>query len=301
MTLKLLMLPTLAPDGATGGSLLADIANAPPSPAPPPPAPGSPQAALQDAMDGPPEWVPEKFWDKEKKAPRVEDLGRGYKNLEQLLGREKVPVPTSEDDHEGWERWFKAHGRPEKPDEYEFERPKELPTDLNYDEDLEKGFRDWAHQNGLNKRQAKNAHDWFVKNQVERNLQWHKMQKENRANAEVALRRELGSKYEGWVQGTGALFKKYADPEFANYLAETGLGNDPRFVKVFGRISQDMGGEQKLTGKPQQQAQPADVEKAIASYRKQHHEALWNKHHPENEIRNRELADLYAQRFPEQA
>lgn len=296
-----LPMPTLAPaDGATGGTLIGDIAaagaNAPP---PAPPAPGTAQAAIQDAMDGPPEWVPEKYWDKDKKQARYEDLGRGYKSLEKLLSYDKVPVPTNWDDPEQVERWYKASGRPEKPDEYEFSKPKEMPPDLNYDDDLEKGFRDWAHQNGLNKKQAANAHDWFVKNQIEKNLQWHKMQKERRAEAEVALRREMGDKYDGFVRSTSAVYQKYADPEFAQYLAETGLGNDPRFVKVFGRIAQDMSGDTRLMGKPKPQAEPADIDAAISKFRKENHEALFNQRHPDNEMVTRKLNELYQARYPE--
>lgn len=288
-------------DGNQGSTLLGEIAAQGGNPTPPPPpAPGTAAEALQNVQDGPPEWVPAKFWDPDKKAPRVEDLGRGYKNLEQLLGREKVPVPTSEDDTEGWERWYKAHGRPEKPDEYEFKRPDKLPDDLPYDEDTEKSFRNWAHQNGLNKKQANSFYDAYVKHQIDRNLAYHNMQKELRANAETALRRELGNKYEGFAQQTSAVYKKYADPEFAEFLAQTGLGNDPRMVRVFGKIAADLGGETRLNGRPQQQVSPADIEKSISEFRSKHHAALFDPKHPDNERLSKELGRLYDMKYPEQ-
>jgi hypothetical protein len=291
-------LPTLEPDGApTGGSILADAAAAASAP-PPPPAPGSAQETLQGVVDGPPEWAPSKYWDAEKKAVRVEDLGKGYKNLEQLLGREKVPVPASDDDQEGWERWFTAHGRPEKAEEYEFKRPEQLPEDLPYDDDLEKGFRDWAHQNGLNKKQAANAYDWWVKNQIDRTVAWHQMQKENRANAETALRRELGGKYEGWLQQTGALYKQYADPEFAEFLNQTGMGNDPRMIRFLGRIAQDTGGDTKLRGRAEASIAPADIDRAISEHRAKYKDALWNSSHPDNQKAALELQKLYEMKYP---
>lgn len=293
-------LPTLAPEGATGGSILSDAgAAAASAPPPPPPAPGTAAATLSEVVDGPPEWVPEKFWDKDKRQARYEDMGRGYKSLEQLLGREKVPLPASDDDKDGWERWYNAQGRPEKPDGYEFERPKELPEDLPYDEGMEKTFRDWAHQNGLSKKQARNAHDWFVKSQIDRNVSWHNMNKENRSNAEVALRRELGNKYEGWMASTGAVYQKYADPDFAGYLQQTGLGNDPRMIRMFGRIAQDMGGDTRLLGRSQPQAQPADLEKAIGKFRADNQKALMDRTHPENQRLSTELSKMYEALYPE--
>jgi hypothetical protein len=37
--------------------------------------------------DAPPEWLPGKFWDAEKKAPNVEGLAKSYRELESMTGR----------------------------------------------------------------------------------------------------------------------------------------------------------------------------------------------------------------------
>ena len=43
------------------------------------------------------------------------EMAQGYRNLEKLVGGEKVPLPKGDTDNEGWERVYKALGRPAKP------------------------------------------------------------------------------------------------------------------------------------------------------------------------------------------
>lgn len=281
----------------TGGTLLTTGIPAAPAKAPPPAA-GSAEAAIQAAVDGPPEWAPAKFWDAEKKAVRTEDLAKGYMNLEKLLGREKVPVPVGDDDEEGWQRWYAATGRPDSPDKYEFERPT-LPDGLPYDEDLEKSFRTYAHVNGLSPKQARNIHDAFVKTQSERHASWQQNQKQASSQAEQALRREYGAKYEQAVGQAKSALAQYADPEYYRYLEETGQGNDPRVIRAWIKVGQEMGGDTKIVGKPQSQAAPADLEKAIGDFRAKNEKALFNKDHPDHDRLAREYSKLFEARYAE--
>lgn len=259
------------------------------------------QQALADAQEfnDIPEYIPEKFWDKATGKPKIEDMGRSYQSLEKLLGREKVPVPVDDNDEEGWNRWYAATGRPEDPDKYEFERP-DLPPDLPYDEESEKNFRTWAHVNGLNKRQAKNLYDAYVKTQLERHAAWDTGRKQARAKIEADLRREYGNQYDGAVNSAKASISKYADPDFKAWLDETGLGNDPRMIRVFAKIGKEMQGETKLKGAPRQEASPADLDTAIANFRDKYKDALFNKEHPNHALRVKEYNKLFEARYGEQ-
>lgn len=274
----------------TGGSAPAAGGN------PQPVQPNTAEDAVQAVQDGPPEYLPAKFWDSSTKSPKVEDLGRSYQNLEKLLGREKVPVPVSDDDEEGWQRWYAASGRPEDPGKYEFKRP-ELPKDLPYDEDTEKAFRTWAHINGLNKKQATNLYDGYVKTQMERHAHYQTGQKQARAKVESDLRREYGGQFEGTMQGARSAMNQYADPDFRQWLDESGMGNDPRLIRVFARIGKEVGGETKLKGALPQQGNPQDVDRAIADFRERHKEALFKKDHPDHDVRANEYKKLFEMRY----
>jgi hypothetical protein len=255
--------------------------------------------AIQAVVDGPPEYIPAKFWDAEKKQARVEDLGRSYLNLEKLNSRtDRIAVPASEDDAEGWQRWYVAGGRPEKIDDYQFERP-QLPDGMQYDEDGEKFYRQWAFENGLNKRQAKSFYDNFAKLQVERHSGWLEMQKQAKAEAQNRIQTEFGQGYDAALTNAKTVLRQYGDPEFLTHLDETGLGNDPRLVRIFARIGKDMNGSTQLKGSPAGQAQPADIQKAIADFREKNHKALYDHTHPDNARLVREMEDLYRKLYPE--
>lgn len=286
------------------GSFLEDVASAPEPQGndnPQPVAePGSAAESIEYVESAPPDWVPEKFWDKDRRQPRVEDMGKAYKNLEKLLGSEKVPVPANDDDEEGHERWNKA-ARPPEPSHYEWEKPAELPPGMEYDSSLEEEYRTIAFENGLTKRQAKNIYDKYVKREVDRYAQFHMDRQEEKASAEVALRRELGDKkWQGFKVNAGTVYNRYADPDFASFLHETGLGNDPRMIKMFGRIGADMTGDTKLQGRSEPQMSPQDVDKAISEYRSKNADALNNNRHPDNKRAAAELARLYEMKFPEE-
>jgi hypothetical protein len=238
------------------------------------------EGITQQVMDGPPEGVPQKFWDADKKAVKVDDLAKGYSNLEKLLSREKVPVPTNDDDEEGWERWHAAV-RPESEEAYQFERP-EMPPGMEYNEDEEQSFRNWCFANGISQRQAANLYQSEVAKRVEQHAQWHKMREEQRANLTVDLQREHGQQFQAVIQRNQAIMSKYADPEFREFLNESGAGDDPRMIRFLDRIGRDMGGETKLVGKSEPTAQPADLDAAIAAFNSKNQKVLFDKTHPDH-------------------
>jgi hypothetical protein len=93
------------------------------------------------------EYVAAKGW----KAP--DDALKSYRNLEGLLGGERLHLPKSPDDKAGWEHVWNRLGRPESPDKYEFE-----PAVAGaLDPDALSGFAKLAHEHGLNTAQAQAA------------------------------------------------------------------------------------------------------------------------------------------------
>lgn len=293
---------------AAGSSLLTEAAP-PPPPVEDTPPPTESEVALRDVQEGPPEWAVGKFWNVEE-AKRdyagyvsryAEEVSKGYKNAEQLIGRDKVPKPLSDDDEEGWSRWYAAAGRPETPDKYEFERPKELPEDLPYDEDAEKNFRTWAHINGLNPKQARNLYDAYVKTQVERHAAYHTHQKQIKSQAEMAMRREYGQQYDSAINSARTAVKQYADEDFYAYLDQTGLGNDPRMIRIFAKIGREMSGDTRLNGRPAQpEVNPADAERAISQFREKHQSALYDRAHPDHDRLVKEMNQLFEKAYPDQ-
>ena len=85
------------------------------------------------------------------------DVLLGYRNLEKLLGGEKIPMPKGETDTEGWERVYKAIGRPETPEGYKI--PGAETGDKTFLTEAAKVF----HQAGLSNKQASELATWYQK------------------------------------------------------------------------------------------------------------------------------------------
>lgn len=287
-------LASVAPAGAPqgdGGNPAGAAASAPVSEA---------QAALQSQLDGPPEWAPEKFWDKEKKTVKVEDLGKSYKNLEQLLGREKIPVVQDWENPEEVTRWAIANGRPEAPDKYEFKRP-DLPEGMTYADELEKSFRQRAFEAGFNPRQATAMYEFGVKQRLEEHTQYQQMRKETRQQLEQSLERTYGRQLPDVKQTAGAVMSKFMTPELKQMLDESGYGDHPAMVDFVYKVGKASMGDTRLVGtrEPQRQAQTQDFDAAIANYRAQHKEALFDPQHPNHRRASAGLEELYKRKHGE--
>jgi hypothetical protein len=259
--------------------------------------------ATEAALDAPPEWLPEKFYDPQSKQPKVEDLAKAYTNLEHLLGREKVPVPQDDNDEEGWQRWYDAV-RPESIEAYDQvvrdaggTVETDLPEGMEYDSELEEGFKEAAHASSLTPQQYNNLRELYVKTQTERYEQYTKMREEQRNHLQHQLQREYGREYPQQLNRAKTVMQKYADADFVQFLNDTGLGDDPRMVRFMARAGMDLSGETKLVGQPQMEAAPEDIDTAIRTFRDKNHKALMERDHPNHQAVVRELNKLYQARY----
>jgi hypothetical protein len=87
-------------------------------------------------------------WAANKGFPGLAEAMESHRNLEKLLGSEKLPMPRDDNDREGLERVYKALGKPDDPKAYGLDRL----------EGVDPGFAGeaggWFQEAGLNPRQA---------------------------------------------------------------------------------------------------------------------------------------------------
>lgn len=121
-----------------------------------------------------------KGWLDNKGYKTLQDALTGHRNLEKLVGAEKLPMPKDDNDAEGWDRVYKAIGRPDKPDDYQ------LPVPEGQSDELAKTFSAKFHELGLNTKQARGiAEAWNKmveetqgKTEAERNANFEKAESE---------------------------------------------------------------------------------------------------------------------------
>lgn len=83
------------------------------------------------------------------------ELANGYRNLEKLLGGEKVPLPKGAEDKEGWARVYDALGRPKSADDYGLAVPE------GGSPEFAKAAASKFHELGLSKGQAEALTNWY--------------------------------------------------------------------------------------------------------------------------------------------
>ena len=110
-----------------------------------------------------PEYVPEKFWDKDKNELNVEELGMSYKALEKKLGqRTDVLYKELEED-------YAKRMSAKAPEEYvipEFELPEGVNVDINTEEPMLQWWADTARKAGLSQEQFAEGIEQFVNNEI---------------------------------------------------------------------------------------------------------------------------------------
>lgn|SRR5574341_200682 len=247
-----------------------------------------PAAAQTPAYDGP-EWL-KAFPDDVRsdkslhKYTSAESAARGLINAQRLIGMDKVPKPRGEFDpaNSDWQAFLDAAGRPKSHEDYKFDEAK-LPDGLDYDKGLEDKFRGVFHAAGLNGKQAQMLRDAFIAYQGDAFTQGQTEYKQSRDDAQAALQKELGQAYEPTLNAAKAALKEYADEKFVGWLEQSGLGNHPEIVRVFGKIGKEVLGETKLKAFNAQAAMsPMEMREQIEAFRSANSAALYDRGHPDN-------------------
>jgi hypothetical protein len=168
------------------------------------------------------------------------------KDLEGRLGNTIPKLPENATDEQKT-TYYTALGRPEKPAEYEFAQ---VPDGIPIDEKLIEAAKAAFYANGLNKEQAKGVSGWWntymgqlIKAEVE-------LRAKERNDAEVALKAELGDKYDANIELAGRVWKKFSTDDFSKFVNETKIGNDPRLIKFMINLAKVTGEDVSPSGRP---------------------------------------------------
>lgn len=196
--------PPPAPGGDGGAPPPAGNPPAPPAPG------GSWHDSIQDAdLKG---WAQNKGW----KSP--EDLAKSAFNLEKLLGSEKVPMPKDANDAEGWDRFFKAAGRPDAPDAYGLDKIE------GADPEFSKGAAAAFHAAGLNPTQAAKLVEFYGA-QAKASVEAQETAFAQQAQIDISdLRKEWGPAFDAKLEAAQRATKLAGLDEATTQKIERSLG-----------------------------------------------------------------------------
>lgn len=179
-------------------------------------------------------YVENKGW----KDPR--ELADGYRNLEKLLGGEKLPLPKGDDDADGWSRVYDSLGRPQAADAYK------IPTFGEGQEQFVKDVQSKFHELGLSEKQGNALAEWYhgiQKGMVDQQMTGSVQQ----AEADLsALKQEWGGAYDENIEFGRRAAREYGLDEAKLTKMEQALGTG-EMLKLMARIGRSQG-EAAFTG-----------------------------------------------------
>ena len=212
-------------------SMIAEPAAAPAAQSQPAAAPAG---GAKPWYDGAPQdvaaFVQTKGWDNPMK---VVD---SYRNLEKMLGADKIALPGKDAKPEDWAQVWNKLGRPEAPDKYQFPKVEGVEMDKGKMEAVAK----LMHETGVTQAQAEKLFGWYA-GDVKNAMDTHKQTEETRKlQATEALKGEWKDKFDAQLDLAKRAFNSFADDKLKEFVASSGLGDNPDFIKLMNRIGAGM-------------------------------------------------------------
>ena len=237
--------------------------------------------------------IPEDY--KEEKSlqnfSNMDDFVKSYLHSQKLVGADKIPVPNKMATDEDWKAVYDRLGRPETPDGYKYDLPKET----KLEEKTLKAFSEEAHKLGLLPKQAQGIINYY-NSLAEQTEQAATVNEEaSRAEAEVQLRKEYGPAYDLKIAQARNLATNTLGGDFLRNtkLADgTVLGNHPQVVRAFADLASKMSEDGIVQGEAASVMTVKEIDSEIDSLT-QPGSAYWDKTHINHRKAVNEVQRLY--------
>ena len=237
--------------------------------------------------------IPEDY--KEEKSlqnfSNMNDFVKSYLHSQKLVGADKIPVPNKMATDEDWKAVYDRLGRPETPDGYKYNLPKET----KLEESTLKAFSEEAHKLGLLPKQAEGIINYY-NSIAEQSEQAATVNEEAaRAEAEAELRKEYGPAYDLKIAQARNLATNTFGQDFLRdtKLADGSvLGNHPQVVRAFADLASKMSEDSIVQGEATSAMTVKEIDTEIESLT-QPGSAYWDKTHINHRKAVGEVQRLY--------
>lgn len=167
------------------------------------------------------------------------DFVKSFVSAQKMIGTDKIQKPSDKWGDDQWNQFYNSIGRPEAPEKYKF-KEFQLEEGVSLDGERMKAATAQLHKLGLTNTQAEGVLEYYVGTLNSS----HKAAKEGQTTAQAqqleALKSQHGDKLQQVIDTARATIKKFGGDEIAEFLSETGLGNDPRMVNLFNKIGEGL-------------------------------------------------------------
>lgn len=232
------------------------------------------------------------FKDESEMIPMPVNVAKSFVHTKKLVGADVMKMPTTDDE---WSEIYNKLGRPENHELYVLQpaegvNPKLLES-LGKDASW---FKETAHKMGLSDNQATKLFTEFSTRMSDKFNETENLAEQEGMNAEIQLRTEFGSTYDGKKVLMQRAMKEIGGSEFLDLITATGVGKHPAFIramfKVGSMMAEDLGLD-KSTGELIKEK--STIEEEIASITA--NKAYLDAKHPEHNSLVNKVAVLMQQ------
>jgi hypothetical protein len=236
--------------------------------------------------------IPESFKDKPwvSELKDIDGLFNKVDFLQSKIGERPAGIPQENAPKEDWEKFNKAWGVPEKPDDYKFDA---LPEGVPVDENFQKEIKGVLHKAGVNPRQAKILEKGYNELLVKSMEGLKGKQVELDKGFNELADKTFGADRDKALKVSRALLARYTPEEMKPYLGS--LSNEQLVIMAatLTGIQKEFIDEDKLpTGGenvgPQSQSEKRELAKQLMAS-----DAYTNPWHPEHEATKKKVDSLY--------
>jgi len=209
-------------------------------------------------------------------------LAKSYVELEKMVGKDKIVVPTDKSKPEEWAAFYEKIGRPKEMGGYETPNI-EIDESLKLKEHNLEAFKKKAHELGLTKKQFSEMYGFYHEMGQQDYNALLQNQTESKKTTETALRGQWGSAYDAKVDGAqkviNSFFKGKIDK--SNQGAFTALANSKGFIEAMADIASKVG-EDVIAGGPKHTMTPKEASTAMNEIIMDMKHPYHNNTHPEH-------------------
>lgn len=163
-------------------------------------------------------------------------LAVSYINLEKMP--RGVNVPKEGAPKEEWDAFYERLGRPKTAEEYALDV--KVPEGMPWNKGAEAKIVQRLHAAGLTKRQATDVINGYLEEAARGNVFVEQEKAKTRGEAEQTMKQEWGGLADMNIALVQRAVGEFGGDEFRSYLDDTGLGNDPRFMRFVHKMASPM-------------------------------------------------------------
>jgi hypothetical protein len=163
-------------------------------------------------------------------------VSKAYVNLEKMprgVSAPKADAPTAE-----WDAYYERLGRPKTADEYAVNI--KVPEGMPWSKAAESNILKKLHAQGLTQRQAEGVINGYLEEAARGNLMVTQKAAMERDEAEKVMKDEWGGLADMNISLVQRSVAEFGGDQFRTFLDESGLGNNPLFLKFVHSMAKPM-------------------------------------------------------------